>query len=54
MWWPLPKDCTAIIAAWTTLEHTVNQIRLTLASGRRAAFHRKTPSVAYRPTIIMK
>lgn len=26
-----------MIAAWTTLDHTVNQIRLMLASGRRAA-----------------
>src|SRR6202453_439634 len=30
MWWSLPKDWTAMIAAWTTLEHTVNQIRLIL------------------------
>ncbi len=43
-----------MITACTTLEHTVNQIRLTFASGRRAAFQRNTPSVAYRPTIIMK
>jgi uncharacterized membrane protein YfcA len=54
IWCPLPKDCTAMIAACTTLDHTVNQIRLRLACGFRAALRRKTPSVAYTPTIIMK
>ena len=51
---PLPNDCTAMIAACTTLDHTVNQIRLRFACGFRAAFIKKTPSVAYTPTIIMK
>jgi hypothetical protein len=50
----ISPQMTAMIAAWTTLEHTVNQIRLILVSGRRAAFQRKRPSVAYTPTIIMK
>jgi hypothetical protein len=54
IWCPPPKDCTAMIAACTTLDHTVNQIRLRLACGFRAALSRKTPSVAYKPTIIMK
>ena len=54
MWCPpLLKDWTAMIAACTTLDQTVNQIRLRLASGFRAALSRKTPSVAYTPTIIM-
>ena len=35
-----------MIAAWTTLDHTVNQIRLRLAAGSRAALIKKTPSVA--------
>ena len=43
-----------MIAACTTLDHTANQIRLRLARGFRAALIRKTPSVAYKPTIIMK
>jgi hypothetical protein len=38
----------------TTLDHTVNQIRLRWARGFLAAFSRKAPSVAYTPTIIMK
>ena len=44
--WSSLKDCTAMIAEWTTLEATVNQIRLRLAAGFRAALSRKTPSVA--------
>jgi len=43
-----------MIAACTTLDHTVNQIRLRLACGFRAALSRKMPSVAYKPAIIMK
>ena len=54
MWCFLCNDSTAMTTACTTLDHTVNQIRLMLASGRRAAFQRNRPSVAYRPTIIMK
>jgi len=41
------KDCTAMTTAWHDARHTVNQIRLMLASGRRAAFQRNRPSVAY-------
>ena len=43
-----------MMAACTTLDHTANQIRLRCACGFRAASNKKTPSVAYRPTIIMK
>ncbi len=44
---------TAMTAEWTRLEMAVNQMRLRLACGSRAAFNRKMPSVAYTPTIIM-
>ena len=37
---------TAMIPPWTTLDHTVNQIRLRWASGSREAQSRNTPSVA--------
>ena len=38
--------CTAMIPPWTTLDHTVNQIRLRWASGSRDARIRNKPSVA--------
>ncbi|MNP11239.1 hypothetical protein D3C76_1034160 [compost metagenome] len=37
---------TAMIAPCTALDHTVNQIRLRLANGSRAARIKNTPSVA--------
>ncbi|SRX94788.1 hypothetical protein MSP7336_03049 [Mycobacterium shimoidei] len=43
-----------MIAACTALDHTANQIKLRLAAGFRAALIKKTPSVAYTPTIIKK
>ena len=43
-----------MITACTTLDTTVNQIRLRLASGSRVASSRKTPRVAYKPMIIVK
>ena len=43
-----------MMPACTTLDHTVNQIKLRCACGFLDAFNRKTPSVAYTPTIIMK
>ena len=43
-----------MIAAWTTLDQIVNQMRLLCASGLRDATRRNTPRVTYRPTIIMK
>jgi hypothetical protein len=43
-----------MITAWTRLDATVNQIRLMLASGGRAAFQRNAPRMTYTPTIIMK
>ena len=49
-----PAACTAMISACTALDTTVNQISDILAAGLRAASIRKTPSVAYTPTIIMK
>ena len=45
IWSPL-KDCIAMIAPCTTLDHTANQIKLRFAAGLRAALIRKTPSVA--------
>ena len=39
-------DCAAMIPPCTTLDQTVNQIRLRFASGSRAAMRRNTPSVA--------
>src|SRR5262249_62283513 len=47
-------DCTAMMPPCTTLDHTVNQIKLRWACGSLDAISRKTPSVAYTPTIIMK
>src|SRR5215471_13881774 len=48
--WPLwsvcARACTPIMPACTTLDHTVNRMRLTWASGLRLASSRKTPSVA--------
>src|SRR6266446_4134210 len=46
MLWVPSKDCTAITPPCTTLDQTVNQIRLLWATGLRAASIRKTPSVA--------
>src|SRR5262245_51682572 len=43
--WSL-NACQAMIAPWTTLDHTVNQIRLLCASGSCDAIRRNTPSVA--------
>jgi hypothetical protein len=52
IWSACMKDCSAIIPAWTTLDHTVNQMRLKCAPGLRLAIKRKTPNVAYTPKII--
>nr|WP_281179306.1 hypothetical protein [Sphingomonas asaccharolytica] len=43
-----------MISACTTLDIAATQISEALAAGLRAASIRKTPSVAYTPTIIMK
>ena len=40
------NDCTAMIPPCTTLDHTVNQMRLKCASGLRDATNKNTPSVA--------
>ena len=40
MWWPDWKSSTAMTTPCTMLDHTVNQIRLMLASGRRAALQK--------------
>ena len=46
IWCPWPKDCTAMMTACTTLDHTANQMKLRFACGLRAALIRKTPIVA--------
>src|SRR4029453_3075890 len=53
-WCAAGIDCTAMMPPCTTLDHTVNQIKLRWACGSLDAISRKTPSVAYTPTIIMK
>src|SRR5215471_2477099 len=45
-WSGFVRACAAMIPACTTLDHTVNQIRLKFVSGSRLAINRKTPSVA--------